>query len=222
MTRSVVLLCASTLSVLATAGCEEGSSSSSIAASVPKDSPNNVVLESCHSSDPEKICIGLKYVTYTDAQKKPVTDLALAKTNVAEFNRIWAKCGIAFQLERYDAIQPADFSLNYSVTGETDLIRRTFEEDTRFVIVSSGPFNFGSANAWTNSPGSPPYGVIVEANTANYASVIAHELGHYMNLDHVGDSTNLMNAVIYSTGLTNSQCTAARSSVRSFWPHMLR
>jgi hypothetical protein len=57
-----------------------------------------------------------------------------------------------------------------------------------------------------------------------FANIIAHELGHYMNLAHVSDQTNLMNPVIYASSntITSDQCTGTRRAVEYFWQGMKR
>jgi predicted Zn-dependent protease len=66
----------------------------------------------------------------------------------------------------------------------------------------------GSANAWTAMPGQTPSGAVLESRVADNANIIAHEVGHYLSLDHTSDQSNLMNPIIYdnSTTITEQQC----------------
>jgi hypothetical protein len=72
--------------------------------------------------------------------------------------------------------------------------------------------------------GGGPFGAILERPVASFANIIAHELGHYLNLYHVSDATDIMNPIIYSssTKLTSSQCATARSAASFFWSKMYR
>src|SRR2546423_719044 len=78
----------------------------------------------------------------------------------------------------------------------------------------------------TNMPGDGIYGAIMEASIVNYGNgvIYAHEFGHYLGLDHVGDTSDLMNAIVYttSTKLTSGQCQAARDTASSYWSAMYR
>jgi hypothetical protein len=73
-------------------------------------------------------------------------------------------------------------------------------------------------------PGGPPYGAILEQPVGTFPNIVAHELGHYMNLDHVSDTSDLMNPIIYSTSTSiyPSQCNTTRSADNYFWTKMLR
>ena len=55
------------------------------------------------------------------------------------------------------------------------------------------------------------------------ANLIAHELGHYLNLGHVSDTYAMMNPIIYarSVNLYASQCSTARSAARYYWRDMM-
>ena len=57
-----------------------------------------------------------------------------------------------------------------------------------------------------------------------FGLIIAHELGHYLNLLHVSDSSALMNPVIYSSSksLYSSQCNTARAAANYYWSRAQR
>ena len=73
-------------------------------------------------------------------------------------------------------------------------------------------------------PGGSPYGVVIEKPMGNFPNIVAHALGHYLNLDQVNDRTDVMNPVIDSgsTRLTRTQCNTARSAANYFWTRMQR
>jgi hypothetical protein len=184
--------------------------------------------ESCASSDPERICIGLKYVVYQDPRGEPVSDERAAEENLAGVNGIWKQCGIGFQLERYEVVDPARLGLAYGgPAGElqSESARKAFGEPDRFVVVTTGPWHAGK-NAWTNMPGALHAGAIIEGSVATgFPQIYAHELGHYLNLDHSGRSgRNVMSELISrdSEQLSDLQCEEARRSARRHWPRMLR
>ena len=67
-------------------------------------------------------------------------------------------------------------------------------------------------------------GAVLEAEVADNSNIVAHELGHYLNLDHVSDQTNLMNPVIYgySKGLSENQCEEMRQTATTIHAQALR
>ena len=98
-------------------------------------------MESCHSQDPNHICVALKYVAYLSDQGVPSATQAEAMQLTRNMSGVWAQCKIGFQLETYQAVNPAASGLTYNTAGfgDQDNIRAAFSDDTRFVIVSTGP-----------------------------------------------------------------------------------
>jgi hypothetical protein len=198
----------------------------------PTTTPSTVVGETCHSDDPNKICLALKYVVYVGSNNKPVVTQDEAIQNTKEMNNVWKACNIAFQIDEYAAVVPSEFDLIFNTAnyGELDEIRRAFRDDEKLLLTTTGSWNRGGslgntgANAWANMPGTTPDGVVLEAPVGTYANIIAHELGHYLNLDHVNDNSDLMSPIIYetSTKLTTSQCNEARSAAKYYWKKMIR
>ena len=187
----------------------------------------------CHSSDPHHICLGLKYVVYVD----PVSANAFlnrqeAQNVVGELNSVWRQCNISFQIDQYLAVNPSKFGTSYRTASYPDLteIRHAFGEDKTILVVTTsewsrdGTLGKSGANAWTSMPGGPPYGTIIERPVGHNANLVAHELGHYLNLLHVRDTSDLMNPVIYNYSQTihGSQCKTARAAALYFWSPMLR
>jgi hypothetical protein len=220
--------------LVAATGCESMSQSESSATGQPRySSPAPGVsgvsgpAEGCAGGASDRLCIGLKYVAYTDSAGNAAATQAQAAQLTREMNQVWSACGIAFQLEVFQAVNPSDAGLTYNTGGfgEQDDIRAAFGDDRRFLIVATGPWNRGGgAVAWTQAPGAGAYGVVADHSVATDTNVMAHELGHYLSLDHVSDDSNLLSPVVYasSSGLSQSQCAAARDSATGFWTHMLR
>ena len=198
----------------------------------PTEGPSGTLGPSCRSDDNSRFCVALKYVVYKDSNDRPVVSEQEAISNLAAVNAVFSKCQIAFQIDEFVPAEPSRYGLTFNTanSSELDIIRRAFQDDSEMVVVTTGDWNrsgsLGStgANAWTNMPGMGLYGVILEDAVGTYPNLIAHELGHYVNLDHSSDASNLMSPIIYttSTGLTAGQCSAARDALNSFWPRMLR
>jgi hypothetical protein len=187
---------------------------------------------SCHSDDPSHVCLGMKYVVFKDSSGKPVVSKEEAAANVQQINDVWKQCSLGFQIDEFVEATPKDAGLNYNTADYTELddIRKKFEDDKTLLVVTTGSWDrngsIGStgANAWTSMPGESLYGAILEKSVGTFGNIIAHELGHYIGLDHADDTSNLMNPVIYdkSKGLSKSQCDTARKTTADFWQRMLR
>ena len=192
--------------------------------------PNTAKLgDTCGSTDKSQICLALKYVVYTDSAGAPVVDRPTALANLASINSIWSQCNIAFQIDDFVELNPADYGLTYNTPTMKELstIRSDLSNSTELLVVTTGAWAgswSGSANAWTAMPSGGPFGVVLEGPVGNFGPIIAHELGHYLNLGHVNDSSDVMNAIIStgSTGLTTQQCTDARAAAGFFWIPMSR
>lgn len=186
----------------------------------------------CHNEDPNHICLALKYVVFKDGSGTPVVSQEQAQKVVADMNDTWKQCNLSFQIDKYMPVNPADHGIAFGIANYTDLtkIRNTFQDSSTLLVATTGKWNrSGSlgqtgANAWTSLPGGGPYGAILESTVGTNANLIAHELGHYLNLSHVSDTNALMNPVIYSysESLYSSQCQTARSAALYFWAKMIR
>jgi hypothetical protein len=187
---------------------------------------------SCVSSDPNHLCLGLKYVVYRDANGRPVSDDQAALANLRTMNKLWAQCGISFQLEVFSEADPSQLGLNFhpSDLSEMDSIRTAFSDPHRLVMVTTGSWNRrgslgeNAANAWTAMPKSEPYGSVFEAPVATYSEIYSHEMGHYLNLDHSHESEDLMNPVIFhrSTRIRSEECGTARNTASVYWAQAVR
>lgn len=189
--------------------------------------------KSCISDDPDFLCLGIKYVVYIDpASKQPVVDPSVAEKNFSTINSIWGQCKIGFQLDELVLKNPASAGLPADTTDFSDLdrIRQAFNEQSSLLVVTTAKWkrdgNLGHtpANAWTKMPGSGLYGVIMEQKVGAFPNIIAHELGHYLNLYHANENTEVMNAIIYNNSnvITQDQCSTARSAVKKWWSNMVR
>ena len=174
----------------------------------------------------------MKYVSYENDSGSAIVDQATTLANLQTINQLWGQCNIAFQIDTVQAVNPSQSGLEFSPanTSELDDIRSAYADNKTLLVVTTGTWNrsgsLGStpANAWTAMPGGGPYGSVLEQPVGNYGNIVAHELGHYLNLDHVSDTSDLMNPIIYanSTSLYPSQCNTARSAANYFWTSMLR
>jgi hypothetical protein len=167
----------------------------------------------------------LKIVSYEDSSGTPSLTKEQAVALVAGVNSIWQTCDIAFEIGEYVSIDPTTVGLTYGAGSQNELgtIRQKFATGTTFLLAATGPWS-GSYIAWTVLPGAGPYGAVVDAEYASDKVAVAHELGHYMGLDHSGTSGNVMYAIVYSndTNVTSSQCAATRATNEQYWQAMLR
>lgn len=191
------------------------------------------VGEKCQRRDPNHLCLAVNYVVYANSLGKPIVTPQEAAANIKEINKVWNQCNLGFQIEKFQTINPSQVGLKFHTadSSELDEIRNAkYADGNSLLVVTTGKWDrsgsLGStgANAWTAMPGSGPYGAVLEASVGSFANIIAHELGHYIGLDHVSDSNDLMNPIIYdnSTELTKDQCENARNTIAQYWSNHLR
>jgi hypothetical protein len=164
--------------------------------------------------------LAAKFVEYTDPSTGvPVLSFEQAANLVNGINKIYDQCGIKIKLDQYQTLDPSTQNLPYSLSSMPDLdpIRKRFDDPHEIVVVNTGPWNhstIGSANAWTAMPGDQPAGAVIESTVAMDAPVVAHELGHYLGLDHMKQATNAMNPIIYgdSTKFESWQCESMKKT----------
>ena len=186
--------------------------------------------DSCESNDPRQICLGLKYVVYEDGSLNLESGNQKALSNIGEVNKIWEACQIRFSIRDYALVKPNEFGLKQRTSDFQQLeeIRKAFQpksqEKNLLVVVTdnwnrSGSLGNSWANAWTKLPGERLLGSIVERRVGDDITIIAHELGHYLSLDHEEDWRNLMNPLIFenSRDLVPAQCSAARWAAKNYF-----
>jgi hypothetical protein len=196
------------------------------------DDTQDITPERSRQSDvntPPLIRLAVKYVVYQDASGNPVISKKTARKVTDGINQLYKSCNIEFVPEKFEPVQPQKIGLEFNTQSmnELDPIRAQFAEASRLVVINTGDWNhnsMGSANAWTAMPGSIPAGAIIEANAASFAGIVAHELGHYLSLDHINESVNVMNPVIYesSSRFETWQCEEMRKSAYDHWRSMMR
>jgi hypothetical protein len=188
--------------------------------------------KTCVSDDPAFLCLGVKYVVYEDSSSQPIVSPGAVEKNFSAINSIWKQCKIGFQLDELVVKNPESAGLPADTTEFSDLdrIRQAFNDKSSLLIVTThkwkrdGSLGHTPANAWTKMPGSGLYGVILEQKVGAFPNIIAHELGHYLNLYHTNENTDVMNAIIYNNSnvITKEQCATARASVGKWWSNMVR
>ena len=169
-------------------------------------------------------------MSYEDSSGTAVVSQAEASANVKNINSLWSQCHIQFYLESFQAINSSSYGLEYesSTMDELSKVRSSLASSTQMLVVTTGVWGGSlgaqSANAWTELPPVGPFGAVVEGSVGQYYNIVAHELGHYLNLVHVSDQYNVMNPVVYSNSMNiiDTQCSMARATAISFWGAMLR
>ena len=192
--------------------------------------PAHTAALPCKDSDTTHLCVALNYVVYDGTGGQPLISQAQATQNVQSINTVWAQCNVQFYLENFVAANPATYGLDAqpSTSDELATVRTEFTDATRLTVVTTGQWtgDLGAqpANGWTEMPSVGPFGSVIEQSVATIPNLIAHELGHYLNLVHVTDQYDVMNPVVYSNSLnlTDDQCSMARATAISFWGSMLR
>lgn len=217
------------------ASVSTGSTSSSDPVATPTATPTAtpssnpaIVGASCEGNAAGNTCLAVHFVTYKDSSGTPTATQDQAITIIGTMNKLYSGCKIAFEIEKYEQVDPTASGLSYGAQSQNELdqIRQTYAQPSNELLgVTTGPWGT-AVNGWTNMPGDGIYGAIMEASIVDYAGgiIYAHEFGHYLGLDHVSDSSDLMSPLIYtsSTTLTSSQCQTAQNTITQYWSAMVR
>lgn len=209
-------------------GCEgQGEATSVDENSIPTISAESGLpwVDEIQSTDPDHITLALKYVSYVDNENQAVLSEQEAKAVVRQINSLYKQCNMHFRTEEFLAVNPKDYGLDFNPSRMTDLqsIRIAFDDPGELVVINTGKWNESGglgadgANAWTVMPGNSPSGAVIESVVTDDAPLVAHELGHYLSLDHVSDQNNMMSPIIYpsSTQLSSGQCQAMRDAAKT-------
>jgi hypothetical protein len=178
---------------------------------------------------PDSVSMALKFVQFADDTNSPPLNDRKVKKLIQELNQIYSVCNMSFQLGEYQVVKPADYGLPMvpSSVKKMHEFRKPFDDPRYLVIINTGKWDhtkMGTPNAWTAMPGETPAGAVLEAPVSDFAGIVAHELGHYLNLNHLDNNKNLMNPIIYgsSTELTEAQCTRMRATAITHRPAAMR
>ncbi len=185
----------------------------------------------CQSDRPGTLCLNLKFVEYKNDSESARKARSDARKIINEVNKVWEPCRIQFKMKHFAWVDPKKYRLPQTTSHLSELhpIRDAFADGRNLLLVITDNWNRrGSlgqtfANAWTSFPGDNHEGAIIERKAKHDPNLSAHELGHYLGLDHERDYQNLMNPVVHynSQGLTENQCTVARITAEKYWKDRL-
>lgn len=178
---------------------------------------------------PNTVSLALKFVEFSDEVNSPPLSDSQAKKLVQKLNQLYTPCGISFQLGEYKIVKPSDYGLTMGPPSVKKMheFRKPFDDPRYLVIINTGKWDhqkLGAPNAWTAMPGEIPAGAVLESTVSNFTGIVAHEIGHYLNLNHVQNEKNLMNPIIYrdSIELSDDQCTQMRATAVTHRPAAMR
>lgn len=165
------------------------------------------------------LTLALKFVEFFQEDGNPALTEKNVHELVAKINPYFQSCKIRFQMEDYRALDSKSYGLSYTIQSAKEMkkLRKPFDDSRYLVVINTQKWDhdkMGSPNAWTAMPGEFPSGIVMEAPVASYPGLVAHELGHYLNLNHVSNVKNLMNPIIYKSSefFTPEQCVEMRKT----------
>lgn len=178
--------------------------------------------------DEPELKLALRIVHFQGEHSSRVLSAQEARHLIEEVNGFFTSCRVSFVLEQLDSVNAALHGLpeRPSSLEELDPIRARLKDSNRLLIVQTGAWRgtLAKANAWTVLPGEGPLGTVMESTYARHARLVAHELAHALDLDHVTDRQNLLHPVLHpdSSALTQEQCTHLRTAALRFHSLALR
>ncbi len=231
--RLVASAISAPLIALALSGCNATDGHSGEAGYIPESvAADGGIGTGCGSSNPNQICLAVKSVVYQDSNGSPVVSSGAMKAAIQGVNALWSQCQLSFTLEEFLPIKPENYGLNFHLANSDEMttIRSQFQDQPTLLTVTTGSWDRSgsigqtSANAWTQLPGTAPFGSIFESPVGGNSNLIAHELGHYLDLLHISDSAAIMNPIVYFTSRTiyTDECSTARRAAKYFWSAMAR
>ena len=214
--------------LLSVAACGSSGSNASSAAGAAEITSASAAKAAVLVEDKSNILtLGVKYVAFS-VDGAPVLSQQSLGGVIERVNMLYTQCGIEFRLDEYVAEDPAKYGLGDQINsgGNMVSIRAPFYTEDKLTIVGTGAWNHsgGPANAWAAMPGESPMGIVMESTVVDNSNIVAHELGHYLSLDHLSNTSNLMNPIIYddSTQLSDAQCADMRKTAVSVHLKALR
>lgn len=168
------------------------------------------------------ITMAVKVVGFQDGSGKATLNQDSANKLMSDVSKMYSQagCNIQFKLDSFAPVNPKDKGLEYNTSSmaELDKYRAAFDDGKTLLVVDTGAWDSSMhpANAWTAMPGETKMGAIFEASVADFYQIVGHELGHYLGLDHVEDTNNMMNPVIgdNSVNITADQCNTMRQNAQ--------
>lgn len=169
-----------------------------------------------------------------------VTASELDKLSHVSPDALWYQCGIQFRLNRV-TIMPQSDGLESTLVNNTapcrsgnfalaDYIPTTLEAAGAIPVFVGGTIQITLLDDYfgiTCPPNSPFEYIAVEGREFLTSGISAHELGHFVGLDHESEATNLMTppnaSGIAGTALTETQCERARCDAAKLlrrWSHI--
>lgn len=187
----------------------------------------------------EQLKVAVRYLAFRGGDGAVAKRDAVEKM-VSHMSDVWSQCYIGFMLENYSEIEPSGINAQFSPANysELDSMREATQSDSDLEIIGSGKWNRAGdlgnsgSNCYSSFPGDQAQGIVCEASSAASPTIMAHEVGHWLNLYHTDDPTsdyiddttwqnqagNLMLHLVAPTNteLTHGQCARARSAIAKF------
>ena len=188
----------------------------------------------------ETLTIAVRYLAFTDSTGKAVAEQAAAQQMVEGMSRYWRQCNIQFALEEFKAIDAGSINARYNPSNysELDEMRMATQNDSQLTLIGTGVWNRSGSlgnsgsNCYSSFPGDRAEGIVCEFKSAAKDFMMAHEVGHWLNLRHTNSPTtdavddthsgnvanNLMDHVVAAShgDMTAGQCYRAREAIGSF------